>query len=241
MLLGGTLEEQALVEQWSHFADTEIHTYTGFLNGLFAHKVPYSKPVRSLFPKTLLQPRSCFLQKLNTILIERIERSLNTLEKTLETKTFLVGERLTLADLSVAPVVLHAAKFYIDKSNIHKFSSLVRFVETILNQPQISQFWTVEWQEKALTYTAPPKEARKKEEKPKAAHVEKPKKEEKPKKKEPEPEEEEDDLVPKEEPKAKHPLESLPKSAINLEDWKRAYSNKDTKGPGGAIEWFYEQ
>ena len=191
-----------------------------------------------------MQPRSCqsFFQKLNTNLYERVERSLNTLEKVLETRTFLVGERLTLADLSVAPVVLHAAKFYIDKSNINKFSSLVRFVETILNQPQISQFWTIQWQEKALTYTPPPKEAKKKEEKPKAAPAEKSKKEEKPKKKEPEPEEEEEeDLVPKEEPKAKHPLESLPKSTFNLEDWKRAYSNKDTKGPGGAIEWFYEQ
>ena len=191
-----------------------------------------------------MQHRSCqsFFQKLNTNLYERVERSLNTLEKVLETRTFLVGERLTLADLSVAPVVLHAAKFYIDKSNINKFSSLVRFVETILNQPQISQFWTIQWQEKALTYTPPPKEAKKKEEKPKAAPAEKSKKEEKPKKKEPEPEEEEEeDLVPKEEPKAKHPLESLPKSTFNLEDWKRAYSNKDTKGPGGAIEWFYEQ
>jgi len=148
---------------------------------------------------------------------------------------------LTLADLSVAPVVLHAAKFYIDKSNINKFSSLVRFVETILNQPQISHLWTIQWQEKAITYTPPPREAKKKEEKPKAVPAEKPKKEEKPKKKEPEPEEEEDDLVPKEEPKAKHPLESLPKSTFNLEDWKRAYSNKETKGPGGAIEWFYEQ
>jgi len=190
-----------------------------------------------------LQPRSCqpFFRKLHTNLLERVERSLNTIEKSLETRTFLVGERLTLADLSVAPVALHAAKFYIDKSNIHKFSSLVRFVETVLNQPQISQFWNVQWQEKALTYTPPPKEAKKKEEKPKAAPAEKPKKEEKPKKKEPEPEEDDDDLVPKEEPKAKHPLDSLPKSTFNLEDWKRAYSNKDTKGPGGAIEWFYEQ
>jgi len=148
---------------------------------------------------------------------------------------------LTLADLSVAPVVLHAAKFYIDQSNINKFSSLVRFVETILNQPQISHLWTIQWQEKAITYTPPPREAKKKEEKPKAAPAEKPKKEEKPKKKEPEPEEDDDDLVPKEEPKAKNPLESLPKSTFNLEDWKRAYSNKETKGPGGAIEWFYEQ
>lgn len=189
--------------------------------------------------------RSCshqsFFRKLYLNIVERVERSFKTLEKVLETKTFLVGERLTLADLSVAPVVLHAAGLFLDKSNISKFPSVVRFVETVLNQPQISQFWDIQWQEKVPTYTPPVKEAKKKEEKPKAAPAEKPKKEEKPKKKEPEPEDDDDDLVPKEEPKAKHPLESLPKSTFNLEDWKRAYSNKDTKGPGGAIEWFYEQ
>ena len=47
--------------------------------------------------------------------------------------------------------------------------------------------------------------------------------------------------MPKEEPKAKNPLDSLPKSTFNLEDWKRAYSNLDTRGPGGSLEWFYQQ
>ena len=47
--------------------------------------------------------------------------------------------------------------------------------------------------------------------------------------------------MPKEEPKAKNPLDSLPKSTFNLEDWKRAYSNKDTRGADGSIEWFYQK
>lgn len=46
MLLGRTPEEQALVEQWIHFADTEIQPYSGLLNGMFTHKIPYSKQVR---------------------------------------------------------------------------------------------------------------------------------------------------------------------------------------------------
>jgi elongation factor 1-gamma len=134
---------------------------------------------------------------------------------------------------------LAAATVYLDKTNLDKFPSVVRFVETVLNQPQIASFFTVQWPEKVATYTPPAKESKKKEDKPKAA--EQPKKQEKPKTKEPEPEEDDDDLVPKEEPKPKNPLDSLPKSTFNLEDWKRAYSNKDTKGPGGSIEWFYEQ
>ena len=47
VLLGGTPEEQALVEQWTHFADTEVHVYTVLIYGFFAHNVPYSKPVRT--------------------------------------------------------------------------------------------------------------------------------------------------------------------------------------------------
>jgi len=33
----------------------------------------------------------------------------------------------------------------------------------------------------------------------------------------------------------------LPKSSFNLEDWKRAYSNMETRGEGGSIQWFYEK
>ena len=54
-------------------------------------------------------------------------------------------------------------------------------------------------------------------------------------------EDEEEDDIPKEEPKAKNPLDSLPKSTFNLEDWKRAYSNKDTRGADGSLEWVYKK
>lgn len=94
-------------------------------------------------------------------------------------------------------------------------------------------FGPIEYAEKAKQYVPPPKE--KKE--PKAAAAPAPKAEKKPKAKE---EDEEDDLI-KEEPKPKNPLDSLPKSTFNLEDWKRTYSNNDTRGAGGAIEWFYKK
>ena len=53
-------------------------------------------------------------------------------------------------------------------------------------------------------------------------------------------EEEEESLIP-EEPKKKHPLDNLPKSSFNLEDWKREYSNLDSRGSGSSLEWFYER
>ncbi|KAJ3542079.1 hypothetical protein NM688_g6010 [Phlebia brevispora] len=101
-----------------------------------------------------------------------------------------------------------------------------------VNHPALKAiFGPLVWCEKAVQFVPP-----KKEEKPKAAPA--PKAEKKPKKKD-EDEDEDDNLVP-EEPKAKNPLDSLPKSTFNLEDWKRAYSNKETRGPGGSLEWFYQ-
>ncbi|KAG8723241.1 hypothetical protein FRC09_004126 [Ceratobasidium sp. 395] len=44
------------------------------------------------------------------------------------------------------------------------------------------------------------------------------------------------------EPKAKNPLDDLPKSNFNLEDWKRAYSNMDsTRSDAASLKWFYEK
>jgi elongation factor 1-gamma len=107
-------------------------------------------------------------------------------------------------------------------------------METVINQPKFQGIWDpVEYVEKALQYVPPPKE--KKEPKPAAPKVEKPAK------KVEEKEEEDGDEALVAPPPVKNPLDDLPKSPFNLEDWKRAYSNMDTRGSGGAIEWFYER
>jgi len=160
---------------------------------------------------------------------------LGTLETHLSTRTFLVGERITLADVHVASVLLYGYKKMFDAPIRAKIPNLTRHFETIVNQPAIKPiFGEVEFAEKAQQYVAPAKP--KKEEKPKEAP--KPKAE---KKKEVEPEDDDEDDIPKEEPKAKNPLDSLPKSSFNLEDFKRAYSNMDTRGDAGSLKWFYER
>lgn len=105
-----------------------------------------------------------------------------------------------------------------------------------MNQPKLIDIYgPIEYLEKAPQYTPPAKE---KKDKPAPAPAA-PKAEKKPKAKAAEEDEEEPDVPP--EPKAKNPLDDLPKSNFNLEDWKRAYSNKDTRGADGAIEWFYQK
>ena len=124
--------------------------------------------------------------------------------------------------------------------------NLVRHLETIVNNPKLKgHYGETNYIEKALQYTPPPKEKKEKEKEKEpqaqAPKTEKKAAEKKPKAKEAkEADDEEDDLVPAE-PKLKNPLDDLPKSTFNLEDWKRAYSNKETRGAGGALEWFYEK
>ncbi|KAI0659520.1 elongation factor 1-gamma [Cubamyces menziesii] len=212
-LLGSNLKEAALVDQWVSFADNEIaaHTYLIFqlVKGILT---PYAKPI-------------------HTAIAERQIRSFKTLEAHLSTRTFLVTERITLADISMASVIQRALSVTLDASLRAQFPNIIRHFETIVNQPQLKDiFGQTEYIEKALAYTPPPKE--KKEAKPAPAPA--------PKAAKPAKEEEEEDDIPKEEPKPKNPLDSLPKSSFNLEDWKRAYSNKDTRGPDGALEWFYK-
>ncbi|KAI0772370.1 hypothetical protein BD413DRAFT_544792 [Trametes elegans] len=202
-LLGSNLKEAALIDQWISFSDSEIGAHTNLIFQLVKGILtPYAKPI-------------------HTTLAERQLRSLKTVESHLSTRTFLVTERITLADITLASVIQRALSITIDAPLRAQLPNLIRHFETVVNQPQLKGiFGETEYIEKALAFTPPPKE--KKEPKPQAAAQ--------PKAKPAKEEDEEDD----------EPLDSLPKSSFNLEDWKRAYSNKDTRGPDGALEWFYQ-
>ncbi|TFK36130.1 elongation factor 1-gamma [Crucibulum laeve] len=214
-LLGHTSEEAALVDQWIHLVESEVDNYTTLIRGLCSSVIPYNKPSHNLF-------------------LERQLRAVNTLEQHLSTRTFFVGERITLADLYIATMIQRAVTTTLDAAARTKLPNLIRHLETIVNQPTLKEIYgPIEYAEKAIQFTPPKKE---KEAKPAAAPA--PKAEKKPKAKEVD-DDDDEPSVP-EEPKAKNPLDDLPKSTFNLEDWKRAYSNKETRGAGGAIEWFYQ-
>lgn len=120
-----------------------------------------------------------------------------------------------------------------------KFPNSVRLFETVANQTGAKPIiGDITFPEKGQAYVAPAKE--KKESKP-AQVVAAIKEKIAPKPKAPAEDDDDDEPAVAEEPKAKNPLDSLPKSTFNLEDWKRAYSNMDTRGAGGSIEWFYQK
>lgn len=219
-LLGSSPKEAALIEQWISFVDTELDPSRKFLNGLLSgNAVPYNKPAEVFFRG-------------------KIEAAFATLESHLLKNTYLVGHRLSLADIIYATSATPIFTKTFGAAERKKFPNSFRLFETVINQPKVKAVvGDIQLAEKAQAFVPPPKE--KKESKPAqvvAAIKEKiaPKKE-----KAPEPEEEDDEPT-HEEPKAKNPLDLLPKPKLNLEDWKRAYSNKDTRGAGGSLEWFYE-
>lgn len=212
-LIPADVATAAEVSAWVAFADQEVSVPLGALHGMIAGYVPYNKPVYAAF-------------------LSKIQRRLEALEKFLQTRTFLVGDRITLADVSVAAVLYSGFTGHLDASVRKTIPNVVRFFETVVKSPKLASIYG----EIAYSATAPQYQAAKKEEKPKAAAA--PAAPKAPKaKKAAEDDDDEEPLVPAE-PKTKNPLDDLPKSNFKLDDWKRVYSNEDTKT--GAIPWFYE-
>lgn len=146
-------------------------------------------------------------------------------EERLTNYTYLVGERITLADLFGATCAWKAYETIWGKEWIKQHPSFTRWFKTVIAHPILAEhFKDFQFIEKPIEYTPSKKE---KKEQPKAAPKAAPKpaaaKEEK----------------PAEEKKPKHPLELLGKSTkFDLDQWKRTYSNEETRET--ALPWFWE-
>merc|ERR1712064_195259 len=170
---------------------------------------------------------------------EDIKAALKTLNDHLLTKTFLVGERLTLADIAVACTMLSLYKQVLDPAFRKPFTNVNRWFTTVVNQPnamavlgqvdlctKMAEFDAKKFAE----FSGKGDNKKEKKEKPK----QEPKKQPEKKKEEKKPEPEED--VPKIEKKP-DPFEKMPKGTFDLEEWKRVYSNNDEPE---SVKWFWE-
>lgn len=52
------------------------------------------------------------------------------------TRTYLVGERVTLADISVAMTLLHLYQYVLEPNLRKPYANVNRWFQTIINQPQ---------------------------------------------------------------------------------------------------------
>merc|ERR1711981_488908 len=142
---------------------------------------------------------------------EDIKAALKTLNDHLLTRTFLVGERVTLADIAVACTLLNLYKQVLDPNFRKPFLNVTRWFTTVINQPNAKEvIGAVTLCSKMAEFDAKKfaefsgKGAGDKKGKEKAPKAEK-----------------------KKEPEKKDPMDALPKGTFDLEEWKRFYSNND--------------
>jgi elongation factor 1-gamma len=154
-------------------------------------------------------------------------QTISVVEAHLRDNTYLVGERITLADIFAAGLISRGFEYFFGTEWRQQNPNVSRWFETVYNQPIYSavapEFSLLDAPK--LTNVAPKKpEAPKPAPKPAA-----------PKPAAAAPAAEADE--PAEAPKPKHPLEALPKASLPLDEWKRQYSNVDTPE---ALKWFWE-
>lgn len=211
-LLGTSPQDAASIQQWIGYAETDLFfplSQPSYMNLGYA---PYNKQ----------QADFAFTQ---------LEKALTALESVLKTRTFLVGERITLADITVASMLRFAFLYVVDSKLRAAFPHTVRYYKSVAHNHVISKvFGEINYLD---TFKLnPPKKDDKKSEKKQE------KKQEKPKEAAPEA------AAPAPAPeKPKNPLDLLPKSSFNLETWKRAYMNLDTRGDDPekhSLAYFYK-
>ncbi|KAL3495615.1 hypothetical protein BJX62DRAFT_222544 [Aspergillus germanicus] len=201
-LLGKTKQDYASILRWLSFANAELLPSFG----------AWYRPLKGLDPynkKNVDDASKAALKKLGV---------LNT---HLTANTYLVGERITLADIFTAALLTRALATVIDKKVRSDYPAVTRWFQTIVAQPAFKA--VVENPvliEEAIKYTPPKKEEKPKKEAAPAAAAAAPAEEEKPEK------------------KAKHPLEALGRPTLVLDEWKRQYSNEDTRSV--AMPWFWQ-
>jgi len=164
-----------------------------------------------------------------------IIRLLSVLNTHLASQTFVVGERISLADICLSINLFYPYTMVLDLGLRKKFTHTNRWFLTCLNQPEFKEHFP---EVTLCTKMAVAKESEPKAEtKAEAPKAEAPK--EKPKS-QPKKEEKEDDFEDEEakEPKAKSALDLLPKSSMDLDEWKRTYSNSETRPV--ALPWLWE-
>lgn len=207
-LWGKTNMEYAEIFKWLSLANSELLVEGSKIVKSITGVVPYNKVQVDQAQAQLLKIAAVFEDRLSKY-------------------TYLVGERLSFADYFTAFVFVRVFENVLDASWRKQNPSTVRWFKTVSAQPLFKAGipTDIEMCKEAIKYTPPKKEkkaaAPKKEAAPKAA-----------------PKKEVVEEAPAEIPKPKHPLEALGKSKQGVDEWKRIYSNEETREK--AIPWFWD-
>merc|ERR1712002_1452888 len=174
---------------------------------------------------------------------EDIKSAFNMLNTHLLTKTFLVGERISLADISVCCTMLNLFKMVLDPAFRKNYVNVTRWFTTVVNQPNMKAvIGNFAMCTKAAEFDAKKfaefsgKCGKKDDKASKGKKEEKAPKKEAKKEAKPAPEAEGEAPAPAP-AKKKDPLDELPAGSFNMEEWKRFYSNNSEED---SIKWFWD-
>lgn len=212
-LRGNTLEERTQVLQWLSYGGRDVESAV----------LSWVYPALGLVESTPVN-----VQRAK----DELKRVFEFVNQYLKTRTFLVGDRLSLADVSLAADLLLAYEHVVDEAFRQPFTNVNRWFQTVVNQPQFKKVVSqVTLCAKAVEYD--PKRFAQAKKQPAQEPKEKKAKEPAKPKEQPKPvatakdEEEEDDLLAQE-PKQNDPFAAMPKGNFNMDEFKRTYSNEDT-------------
>merc|ERR1712142_886984 len=172
---------------------------------------------------------------------EDVKKAFSALNSHLLTHTYLVGERITLADITVTCTLLHLYQYVLEPAFRKPFQNVNRWFTTMVNQPQVktiigefklcekmAQFDNKKFAEiqGKLKQGGGADKKDKKQEKKQEKKADKPKEVKK-----------EESPAPAA-PKPKDPLDALPNGNFNMDDFKRFYSNNDEEK---SVPYFWEK
>jgi elongation factor 1-gamma len=198
---------------------------------------------------------------------DELKHVLLLLNTYLRTKTYLVGERITLADIAVACDLLLLFQWIIEPSLREPYPHVTRWFSTLIHQKEFqtvigtdyklcektAQFDAKKYAEVSQHEQVPQTQVRAKNVSQSsegtsegAKAKDEKKKEEKPAKEAKKPAQKDDDEagadetddVYASEPKQNDPFAEMPKSSLNMDEFKRVYSNEDTAEK--AIPYFWK-
>lgn len=200
-LLGSTKEDYADIIRWMSYANTEAFNPMFEQFGALLGKIPYNK------------------KSVDTA-FNNLEKALAPIEELLLKQPYLVGQRVSLADLYFATLLVRGFENLFGSNWRMAHPNIVRWWTTVTKQDILKEkLGDFQFIDEPVQYVPPKKEEKK----------------EKPAEKKPEPAPAPAAEAPK---KPAHPLAELgaPKTAID--QWKRFYSNEDTREK--ALPWFWE-
>jgi elongation factor 1-gamma len=209
-LRGTDARAAAKIQQWINFADNEI----------------LPSACKWVFPTLGITQ---FNKQDTEQAKEHIKRCLNVLNVYLTTRTYLVGERITLADIVTSANLLLLYKQVLEPSFREPYENVNRWFLTIVNHPEFVKIsnQTVLCEKEAKPDTKKYAEIHGAGDSTKAA-ASPPKKVQKPKQ-----EEEPMDEAPKE----VDPLATAPKGTFDFDAFKRSFSNEDVKTKAIPLLW----